>query len=86
LTGETKWSFALFRPPWAGTLSTSGGLLFAGDEDGYAMAFDATNGKILWKLSTGSRIVTSPITYMVDGRQYVTLPSGAALITFALPE
>jgi alcohol dehydrogenase (cytochrome c) len=67
-------------------LSTSGGLIFAGDEDGYLMAFDAKTGKILWKMNTGNRLVTSPITYVVDGRQYVTMPSGSALLTFALPK
>jgi alcohol dehydrogenase (cytochrome c) len=85
-TGETKWDFRYEKAPWAGTLSTSGGLIFAGDEDGYLMAFDAKTGKILWKMNTGNRLVTSPITYVVDGRQYVTMPSGSALLTFALPK
>lgn len=86
LTGETKWDFRYQHAPWAGTLSTSGSLVFAGDEDGYLMAFDAQNGKNLWKMNTGSRLVTAPITYMVDGRQYLTMPSGAAVLTFALPK
>jgi alcohol dehydrogenase (cytochrome c) len=85
LTAETKWEFRLAKAPWAGTMSTSGGLIFAGDEDGYFMAFDAKAGKILWSMNTGNRLVTSPVTYMVEGRQYVTMPSGAALMTFALP-
>jgi alcohol dehydrogenase (cytochrome c) len=86
LTGETKWDFKYYRAPWAGTMSTSGGLIFSGDEDGYFMAFDAKTGKLLWKLNTGNRLVTSPITYMNEGRQYVTMPSGGALLTFALPD
>ena len=85
LTGETKWDFRYFRAPWAGTMSTAGGLIFAGDEDGYLMAFDARSGKTLWKLYTGNRLVSAPITWELKGRQYVTMPSGAALITFALP-
>jgi alcohol dehydrogenase (cytochrome c) len=84
-TGESKWTFRYNKAPWAGTLSTTGGLIFAGDEDGYLMAFDAKTGKILWKLNTGNRLVTAPITYVVEGRQYVTMPSGSALLTFALP-
>ena len=50
------------------------------------MAFDAANGKHLWKFNTGNRLVTAPITYSVEGRQYIAMPSGAALIAFALPE
>jgi alcohol dehydrogenase (cytochrome c) len=49
------------------------------------MAFNARTGKNLWKMNTGARLVTSPITYEVDGRQYVTMPSGGSLLTFALP-
>jgi alcohol dehydrogenase (cytochrome c) len=85
LTGETKWDFRYVHAPWAGTLSTSGGLIFAGDQDGYLMAFDAGSGKNLWKLYTGSPLVNSPMTYTVNGRQYVTMPSGSAVLTFALP-
>jgi alcohol dehydrogenase (cytochrome c) len=86
LTGETKWDFRYYRAPWAGTLSTSGGLIFAGDEDGYLMAFDARTGKNLWKLNTGNRLVSSPITYTVNGRQFVAMPSGSVMIALALPE
>lgn len=85
LTAETKWEFRLHQPPWAGTLATAGGLIFAGDEDGYLLALDAQTGALLWKIYTGSRIVNSPITYMVDGKQYVTIPSGGVVLTFALP-
>ncbi len=84
LTGNTKWDFRLAKAPWAGTLTTSGGLVFAGDEDGYLMALDARSGKELWHIYTGSAVVTAPITYSLDGRQYLTIPSGAAVITFAL--
>ena len=84
LTGATQWDFRYHRSPWGGTLATSGGVIFSGDEDGYLMAFDAKTGKNLWRINTGNRIVTAPITYMVDGRQYVTMPSGAAVLTFSL--
>ena len=86
ISGTTRWDFKYFRAPWAGTLSTAGGLIFAGDEDGYLMAFNARTGENLWKLNTGTRLVTAPITYEVDGRQYVTMPSGGAVLTFALPK
>jgi alcohol dehydrogenase (cytochrome c) len=85
LTGLVKWKFPLYSSPWAGTLATSGNLVFAGDEDGYLMALQADTGKLLWRVNTGSRIVTSPITYELDGKQYLTMPSGSAVLTFALP-
>jgi alcohol dehydrogenase (cytochrome c) len=85
LTGETRWDFRYYRAPWAGTLSTAGGLVFAGDEDGYLMALDARTGKNLWRFNTGNRLVSSPITYMAGGRQYIAMPSGAAMLAFALP-
>jgi alcohol dehydrogenase (cytochrome c) len=86
LTGETRWDFRFYQPSWVGVLSTSGGLIFSGDEDGYLMAFDAATGKNLWKINTGARLVSSPMTYRVDGKQYITMPSGAAILTFALPD
>lgn len=84
-TGQTKWDFKLTKAPWAGTLSTAGGILFAGDEDGYLMALDAKSGKELWHFYTGSPIVSAPVTFMIDGKQYITIPSGTAILTFALP-
>jgi alcohol dehydrogenase (cytochrome c) len=85
LTGETKWDFRYQHAPWAGTLA-SGGLVFAGDEDGYLIAFDAAVGKVLWRFNTGNKLISSPITYMVGKRQYIAMPSGSALIAFALPQ
>jgi alcohol dehydrogenase (cytochrome c) len=85
LTGEARWSFEFYRAGWGGTLSTSGGLLFAGDADGFLVALDSRTGKLLWKVQTGAEIATAPITYAVGGKQYVTIASGAALLTFTLP-
>ncbi|MDX2269905.1 MAG: PQQ-dependent dehydrogenase, methanol/ethanol family [Bryobacter sp.] len=85
LTGTPKWEFRYNKPPWAGTLSTASNLVFAGDEDGYLIALDATNGKLLWKFNTGNAIKTAPITYSVNGKQYVAIASGAGLLVFTLP-
>ncbi len=85
VTGEAKWAFEFYRASWGGTMSTSTGLLFAGDADGYLVALDSRTGKLLWKVQTGSEIATAPITYAVNGRQYVSIASGAVLLTFALP-
>ena len=44
-TGETRWDFALHSPPWAGVLSTAGGLVFSGSAEGNLFALDAASGK-----------------------------------------
>jgi alcohol dehydrogenase (cytochrome c) len=85
LSGETKWEFELYSASWAGVLSTAGGVLFTGDMEGNLIALDAQTGKHLWHFQTGSPIFASPMTYAVDGRQYVVIPSGGALFAFALP-
>ena len=83
-TGEMKWEFKLYSPAWAGTLSTTGGLVFAGDMEGYVIALDAETGEALWRFQTGTAIFTAPMTYMLDGTQYVAIAAGSALYTFAL--
>jgi len=85
VTGETKWTFPLFSSPWAGTLTTAGNLVFAGDEDGYLIALQADTGKLLWRVNTGAGLRSSPITYAIEGKQYLSMPSGGAILTFALP-
>ena len=61
---------------FAGVLATKGGLVFTGDQPGFSMAVDADTGKELWKFQTGSGINASPITYELDGVQYVAILSG----------
>jgi alcohol dehydrogenase (cytochrome c) len=80
-----KWQFRYHTPSMAGVLSTASGLVFGGDMDGNLMAFDASSGKNLWYFQTGSAIYAAPITYMIDGRQFLLLPSGTTLFAFALP-
>ena len=85
-TGELKWEFKYYSAPWAGTLSTAGGLVFAADMEGYLMAFDARSGKKLWHFQTGAAMFASPMTYFLDGKQYIVIPSGSSLFAFALPD
>jgi len=75
-TGKVAWEHKEKFPLWAGTLTTAGGLLFTGTSDGYAKAFDAKTGKELWKFQTGSGVVSVPITFDLNGEQYVALQSG----------
>ncbi len=84
-TGERRWEFPYTAQSWAGVLSTASGLLFAGSS-GNLMAFDARSGKNLWHYQTGSALYAGATTYMLDGRQYVLMPSGTTLTAFALPE
>jgi alcohol dehydrogenase (cytochrome c) len=63
-------------PLYAGVVATKGGLVFTGDQRGFFMALDAKTGKELWKFQTGSGINASPITYELDGKQYVAVLSG----------
>jgi PQQ-dependent dehydrogenase (methanol/ethanol family) len=59
-----------------GTMTTASGLVFAGDIQGVFRAFDAKSGKILWQFNTGSGITAAPMTYVIDGKQYVAVVSG----------
>jgi alcohol dehydrogenase (cytochrome c) len=85
-TGALKWEYKYYSAPWAGTLSTAGNLVFAGDMEGYLIAFDARTGKELWHRQTGIAVWASPMSYEVAGKQYVVIPSGSALFAFALPD
>lgn len=69
---------------WAGILTTAGGVLFTGDNEGNFLAFDSRTGKNLYRYRIGASVYAAPITYMLDGRQYVALPAGTTLTVFAL--
>jgi PQQ-dependent dehydrogenase (methanol/ethanol family) len=63
--------------PWnGGTLTTAGNLVFQGTADGRFMAFNAANGQKLWEAPTGSGVIAAPSTYLVDGKQYVSIAVG----------
>jgi alcohol dehydrogenase (cytochrome c) len=75
-TGKQAWSWRTEHPVLGSILATGGGLIFAGLATGEFIALDARSGKMLWQFQTGSGIHGSPITYRVDGRQYIAVPSG----------
>ncbi len=68
----------------SGILTTAGDVLFTGGREGIFQALDARTGKLLWMSRLGSQIVNGPITYEVDGEQYVTTIAGLNLVTFGL--
>ena len=88
-TGLPKWQHPYTQQGWGssqqpGLLTTGGGLLFSGDPSGNFIAFDATNGKILWHAQLGSQLTNGPQTYLLDGRQYITAAAGDTLFAFYL--
>ena len=85
-TGAVKWKFETLNAPSSGMLSTAGGLIFAGDGQGYLFALDARTGKPLWDFYTGATVNAPPVTYTLNGKQYIAVASGMAMMTFALPE
>jgi alcohol dehydrogenase (cytochrome c) len=83
-TGQVKWKFYQHDVSDAGMLTTASDLLFTGGREGHFSALDARTGTLLWKASLGGQIVMAPITYQVEGRQYLAVIAGNALFTFAL--
>ena len=84
-SGDVKWEFKLFSPPWAGVMSTAGNLLFGTTTEGQIFALSATTGKELWRLQTGGLARGNPMSYSVDGKQYVAVTMGNALHVLGLP-
>jgi len=70
---------------WGGTLTTAGGLVFFADDANSLEAVDAENGHALWYFNTGQSFTASPMTYAVDGIQYVAISAGSDVFSFALP-
>jgi alcohol dehydrogenase (cytochrome c) len=75
-TMQQKWSFDQ-RPEWlTGVMTTDSGLAFVGDIDRYFHAIDTSTGKELWKTRLGTSVQGFPVTFTVNGKQYVAVPAG----------
>ena len=83
-TGEKKWEFKMDDVTDAGVLTTASDLLFSGGREGYFFALDARNGSLLWKTAVGGHVASGPMTYSVNGRQYVAVSAGNSLFVYAL--
>ena len=83
-TGKMIWEFHLKSPPWAGVLSTAGGLVFGGSNEGNVYALDARDGKPLWDFQTGASMESNPISFLMDGKQHVAVAAGRAVFVFGL--
>ncbi len=75
-TGKIVWQYKAKQPLIGGALATAGNLVFMGEGDGYFDAFDAKSGAKLWRFNLGAGVNAPPITYMVDGVQYVAVAAG----------
>jgi alcohol dehydrogenase (cytochrome c) len=65
-------------------MSTGGGVLFGGDVNGRFRAYNAENGDVLWEVNLGSPVNGYPVTFEVDGRQYVAVSTGGSGLAFGL--
>ena len=83
-TGERVWEYQVRARSTAGVLSTAGDVVFSGTTDGFFFALDAETGEELWHINVGSRVHAAPMSYMVDGKQYVAIAAGNVLYTFGL--
>src|SRR6185436_15891987 len=86
-TGRTLWDFKIVQGSLTnGVLATAGHVLFGAIRDGNLVALDARTGTHLWHFQTGASMAASPISYAVNGRQFVAIAAGNTIYAFALPE
>ena len=71
---------------YAGVLNTAGGIVFTADNSGNLMVLDAKTGTTLWHAYSGGTVASSPMTYELDGRQYLVIGANHVLYAWALPE
>ena len=93
-TGKRAWQVKTEQPMIGGALATAGGLVFTGEGNGMFKAYDAKSGKVLWSFQAGAGCNAPPVSYMVDGKQYVAVacggnfqikfPLGDAVLVFGL--
>jgi PQQ-dependent dehydrogenase (methanol/ethanol family) len=75
-TGKIKWQVKTPQPMMGGAFTTAGGLMFAGEANGWFRAYDAASGKILWSFQAGAGVNAPASSYSVDGKQYVVVGAG----------
>ena len=85
-TGEQKWEYKMLDVTDAGILTTATDLLFSGGREGYFFALDGRNGDLLWKANVGGPVASGPISYAVNGTQYIAVSAGNSLMVYALKQ
>jgi alcohol dehydrogenase (cytochrome c) len=85
--GEVMWQYrTTISSDAAGDLATAGGVVFLCTAGGDLIALDSDTGKPVWHMQTGDAIASAPISFSVNGKQYISLSAGSVLYTFALPD
>ena len=94
-TGKLAWQVKTDQPMIGGSLATAGNLVFTGEGNGHFDAFDARTGKLLWHFNAGAGCNAPPVSYELDGKQYIAVacggnfqlgyPLGDAVLVFSLP-
>jgi alcohol dehydrogenase (cytochrome c) len=86
-TGKSMWDFKIFQGSLTnGVLATAGNVVFGAIRDGNFVALDAKSGEHLWHVQLGPTLASSPISYAIDGRQFVAIAAGNTVYAFGLPE
>ena len=89
-TGNKVWDFRFSgsgaQSTEGGVLSTASDVVFAGGRDGQFVALDAKSGKLLWQTNLGRSVAAGPMTYTVNGKQYISITATSTVFTFALPD
>ena len=94
-TGKVAWKYDTEQPLIGGALATAGGLVFFGEGNGWFKALDAKSGKLLWQYNAGAGVNAPPVSYSVNGKQYVAVAAGGntqidfkrgnSVVVFSLP-
>ncbi len=85
-TGEQVWRFPTTDISHSGILTTATDVLFTGSREGYFYALDARDGSLLWRERLGGHGMNGPMSYALDGEQYVAIAMGMGLFVYGLPE
>ncbi|MBM4228520.1 MAG: quinonprotein alcohol dehydrogenase, partial [Gammaproteobacteria bacterium] len=95
-TGKMTWKADTDEPLMGGVLATAGNLVFTGEGNGHFNAYDARDGKKLWSFMAGAGVNAPPVSYMVDGKQYIAVAAGGntqlnfkrgnSVLVFGLPD
>lgn len=84
-TGNIKWDYPIQEgSSSAGVLSTAGGVVFAATRDGHLIALESGTGRYLWHFYTGAEIKSSPMSFAIDGKQFIAVASSSALFVFGM--